>query len=153
VNETLPEAKGPEQDTIEVLVFQLDQHKFSVEIDYVVEIIRYREPTSVPNTVSFLDGIISFRGRMVPVINGRKRLGSPPAKPNITTSIIVVRDGSELYGVLVDSSLQVIQLHEIEIRPVPTENHDLLPTEMIRGSFVHKNQEIFLLNLELFLQF
>ena len=94
-----PVSEKLEQETIEVLVFQLDNFKFSLEIDSVNEIIRFREPTHVPNTALFLEGIISFRGRMVPVINGRKRLGCPSAKPDIRTSIIVVQDGTELYGI------------------------------------------------------
>jgi purine-binding chemotaxis protein CheW len=144
-----PAAEKLEQESIEVLVFQLDQFKFSLEIDRVTEIIRFREPTHVPNTVLFLEGIISFRGKMVPVINGRKRLGCPSAKPDLRTSIIVVQDGTELYGILVDSALQVIALLKSEIIPASSQRFQ----EFILGVFTHKNQNIYLLNLESFLQF
>lgn len=148
-NAVHPVAENPEEQTSEILVFQLYQQKFSVEIERVVEIIRYREPTHVPNTVAFLEGIISFRGNIIPVINGRMRFGWPSSKPDLKTSIIVVRDNTELYGILVDSSLQVIPLHRNEISSAsPKEFPDL-----VRGVFTHKNQSIYLLNLDSFLQF
>ncbi len=144
-----PIAESSENNTAEVLVFQLNQQKFSVEIERVAEIIRYREPTHVPNTASFLEGIISFRGKIIPVIDGRKRFGWPPSKPDLKTSIIVVRDEAELYGILVDSSLQVIPVQRNDIVPPSSKNFP----DLVRGIFTHKNQSIYLLNLSSFLQF
>jgi purine-binding chemotaxis protein CheW len=141
--------KEVEVGTTEVLIFQLDQQKFALEIDLIREIIRFRESTSVPNTPGFLEGIISFRGRMVPVINGRKRLGLRPIKPDAKTSIIVVRDGPELYGLLVDSALQVIPLQQNTV----TQDAPKDFTKFVRGSFSYKNQNIYLMNLESFLHF
>lgn len=141
---------GEKEDSIEVLVFQLGPRNFSIEIDDVAEIIRYKEPTNVPNTVFFLDGIISYRGKVIAVINARKRFGYPPIAPDLRTNIIIVRDGTESYGVLVDFSSLVIQvpLSEISTGSLPE-----VETDMIRGMFTHKNQEIYLLNLPVFLQF
>ena len=146
-----PAGTGQEVDveTVEVLIFQLDQQKFALEIDLIREIIRFRESTSVPNTDPFLEGIISFRGRIVPVINGRKRLGLRSMKPDAKTSIIVVRDGPELYGILVDSSLQVVPLQQDSVSLSVSKDF----SKFVRGAFTYKNQNIYLLNLESFLQF
>lgn len=141
---------GEKEESIEVLVFQVGPRNFSIEIDDVAEIIRYKEPTNVPNTVFFLDGIISYRGKVIAVINGRKRFGYSPSAPDLRTSIIIVRDGTEIYGILVDFSSLVIQLPLNEISPVSLPE---VETNMIRGMFTHKNQEIYLLNLPVFLQF
>jgi purine-binding chemotaxis protein CheW len=141
--------KEVDVETVEVLIFQLDQQKFALEIDQIREIIRFRESTTVPNTAPFLEGIISFRGRIVPVINGRMRLGLRSVKPDAKTSIIVVRDGPELYGILVDSSLQVVPLQQDSVSP--SVSKDFL--QFVRGAFTYKNQNIYLLNLESFLQF
>ena len=63
------------EEKFEVLVFQLGDENYGIDIHQIAEIIRFVEPTEIPNTAAYLDGIISLRGRMVPVINGRKRLG------------------------------------------------------------------------------
>src|SRR4029078_13081379 len=63
------------EEKFEVLVFQLGNENYGLDILQIAEIIRFVEPTEIPNTAAYLDGIISLRGRIVPVINGRKRLG------------------------------------------------------------------------------
>jgi purine-binding chemotaxis protein CheW len=139
-----------QQNKLEVLVFQIGSRNFCIEIRDVAEIIRYREPTSVPNTIHYLDGIISYRGKMVPVLNGRKRLGYLAAVPDLRTSIIIVREGAEVYGIVVDFASLVIEVPENEIQPAS------LPEAapgMIRGMFIHKNQEMYLLSLPLVLEF
>jgi purine-binding chemotaxis protein CheW len=138
------------EDSMEMLVFQLGPRNFSIDIGDVAEIIRYKEPTQVPNTVFFLDGIISYRGKVIAVINGRKRFGYPPVAPDLRTSIIIVRDGSEIYGILVDFSSLVIEINPSDISPASLPEAE---ANMIRGMFTHKNQEIYLLNLPVFLQF
>src|SRR5689334_6617820 len=78
------------EDAFQVLVFFIDTEKYAIPIDSIKEIIRYVEPTAVPHTVDFLDGIISLRGEMIPLINGRKRLQRGVKEPDRRTRIIIL---------------------------------------------------------------
>jgi purine-binding chemotaxis protein CheW len=145
------EELAPEEE-MEALVFQLGSEHYGMDIQQIAEIIRFQEPTEVPNTIRFLDGIISLRGRMIPVINGRKRLGHEPSPPDKKTRIIVLQDNTEFHGILVDSASQVLRLPRKNIEPTPSVVVGV-DAEFINGVCEHKSQLIILLNLERFLQF
>ncbi|MCI0605243.1 chemotaxis protein CheW [bacterium] len=140
------------EETLEALVFQLDREKYGIPIEHVLEIIRFVEATEVPHTVSFLDGIISLRGEMIPVINGRKRLGHEPKTPDKRTRTIVLQVGSNRYGIVVDAATQVVHLQKKNIEPTPPVVVGI-DAEFIEGVCEHKGQLIILLNLKRFLEF
>jgi purine-binding chemotaxis protein CheW len=139
------------QELFEVLVFQLGGENYAIDIQQIAEIIRFVEPTEVPNSVAFLDGIISLRGRMIPVVNGRKRLGHDLKVPDRKSRIIVLQENGELQGILVDSASQVLKLPKEDIEPTPlvVEGVD---AEFIEGVCEYKKQLIILLSLAKFLQ-
>ena len=105
----IPEAQEPEQ-VLEVLVVQIGQERFGIALDHVQGIIRHVEATQVPHTVDFLEGIISLRGEMIPVISGRKRLGLPPKDADKKTRIVVLHEEDGRYGITVDATTQVLRL-------------------------------------------
>jgi purine-binding chemotaxis protein CheW len=139
------------EEKLEVLVFQLGGENYGLDILQVAEIIRFVEPTEIPNTAAYLDGIISLRGRMVPVINGRKRLGHELRMPDRKSRIIVLQDETELQGILVDSTTQVVKLPKTSIEPTPPVVVGV-DAEFIEGVCEYRNQLIILLRLENFLQ-
>jgi len=140
------------EETLEVVVFQLGQEKYGIPIEHVLEIIRFVEATEVPHTVSFLDGIISLRGEMIPVINGRKRLGHEPKTPDKRTRTIVLQEGSSRYGIVVDAATHVVHLLKKNIEPTPPVVVGI-DAEFIEGVCEHKGQLVILLNLHRFLEF
>jgi purine-binding chemotaxis protein CheW len=139
------------EEKFEVLVFQLGGENYGIDIQQIAEIIRFIEPTEVPNAVAYLDGIISLRGRMVPVINGRKRLGHDLVLPDRKSRIIVLQEDNELQGILVDSASQVLKLPKKDIEPTPPVVVGI-DAEFIDGVCQFKNQMIILLSLQKFLQ-
>lgn len=139
------------EEKLEVLVFQLGGENYGLDILQIAEIIRFVEPTEIPNTAAYLDGIISLRGRMVPVINGRKRLGHELRLPDRKSRIIVLQDDTELQGILVDSTSQVVKLPKGNIEPTPPVVVGV-DAEFIDGVCEYRNQIIILLRLENFLQ-
>jgi len=140
------------EEETETLIFQLGNENYGMDIQQIAEIIRFQEPTQVPNTIGFLDGIISLRGRMIPVINGRRRLGHAPKTADKKTRIIVLQDNTDYHGILVDSASQVIRIPQKAIEPTPSVVVGV-DAEFIHGVCEYKNQLIILLNLERFLQF
>jgi purine-binding chemotaxis protein CheW len=140
------------EETLEVLVFQLNREKYGIPIEHVVEIIRFVEATEVPHTVNFLEGIISLRGEMIPVINGRERLGHEPKSPDKQTRTIILQEGSNRYGIVVDAATQVVNLLKKNIEPTPPIVIGI-DAEFIEGVCEHKGQLVILLNLHRFLEF
>jgi purine-binding chemotaxis protein CheW len=140
------------EEETETLIFQLGNENYGMDIQQIAEIIRFQEPTQVPNTIGFLDGIISLRGRMIPVINGRRRLGHAPKTADKKTRIIVLQDNTDYHGILVDSASQVIRIPQKAIEPTPSVVVGV-DAEFIQGVCEYKSQLIILLNLERFLQF
>src|SRR5262249_32761615 len=121
-------------------------------IDSIAEIIRFLEPTEVPNTLGYLDGIISLRGRIIPVINGRKRLGPPAKLPDKKSRIHVIHEKSQAHGILVDSASHVIRIPKDGIEPTPSSVNGV-DSEFIDGVSEYQGQLVILLNLARFLQF
>jgi len=139
------------EDLLEVLVFELNHEKYGIPIDPVVEIIRYVEATEVPHTVNFLEGIISLRGQMIPVINGRKRLGHEEKKPDKKTRIIILQEKHGHYGITVDATNQVIRVLRKNIEPTPLVVG--MDSAFIEGVCEHAGQLVILLNLNRLLEF
>jgi purine-binding chemotaxis protein CheW len=139
------------EEKLEVLVFQVAGENYGLDILLIAEIIRFVEPTEIPNTAAYLDGIISLRGRMVPVINGRKRLGHELRIPDRKSRIIVLQDDTELHGILVDSASQVVKLPKANIEPTPPVVVGV-DAEFIEGVCEYRNQLVILLRVQNFLQ-
>jgi purine-binding chemotaxis protein CheW len=105
------------------LSFRLDTQDYGVEILKVREIIRMQDVTRVPRAREHVVGVINLRGKVVPVVDLRRKLGLGPLCPTEQTVIIVVQfRQAELeltMGVLVDEVLEVVALtaDELESRP------------------------------------
>jgi purine-binding chemotaxis protein CheW len=146
----LPAQRDP-VEVVEVLVLKIGPETYGVPIDHVLEIIRFAEATEVPHTVDFLDGIISLRGEMIPVINGRKRLGQQTKHPDKKTRIVILQEESGRFGIVVDAATQVVHLPKKNMEPPPPV---ISPgSKFIQGICQHRGQLIILLNLRLFLEF
>lgn len=107
--ETLEQADKPE-NILQLVSFVLDEEEFGVDILAVQEIIRMHEITKVPNSPHFVEGVINLRGRILPVIDLRKRLGLPPKPYDKGTRIIVVELLGRTVGFIVDAVAEVLRI-------------------------------------------
>ena len=106
------------------LTFFLAGQEFGVEITKVREILRVLDITPVPQTAHFLLGVINLRGKVIPVIDLRLRLGHPSREPDERTCIVVVevkgREGQNiLISMMVDQVNEVLQIAPEEVEPAP----------------------------------
>jgi len=92
------------------LAFRLAGEQYAIDIHDIVEILKYRQTTPVPHAADLIHGIVSVRGRIITVVDGRRRLGLQAAAVSPAARIIVLRDGEESVGLLVDEVLQVEKL-------------------------------------------
>ncbi|MCD4691318.1 MAG: chemotaxis protein CheW, partial [Calditrichales bacterium] len=111
-----------EQDLLskeELVSFKLGVEEFATPIRWVREIIRYLQITTVPNTPDFVEGVINLRGRVIPVIDLRKRLNLPTKKEEKQTRILNIEIDNKLVGFIVDEVTGVITIPSNIIEKTP----------------------------------
>jgi len=83
------------QDELQLVVFDLSDEGYGVDISAVREIIRLQEITQVPRTPEFVEGVINLRGKVIPVIDLRKRFGLTVEAESQDNRIVVVDIGDQ----------------------------------------------------------
>ncbi len=106
-------------ELIQLVGFRIADEEFGVDITKVQEIIRMVDITRVPNTPAFVEGVINLRGKVIPIIDMRKRLdlGSKPYDKD--TRITVVEIENRIVGFIVDSVSEVIRIEKSITEPPP----------------------------------
>jgi len=103
----------------QLVVFTLANETYGIDISAVNEIIRTQDITEVPRTPDFVEGVINLRGRIVPVIDLRKRFGLEAVEETQASRIIVVELDGTTVGMIVDSVSEVLRLPKENIEPTP----------------------------------
>lgn len=104
------QALAGEEQYQEFLCFLLGDEEYGVNIMEIKELIKPRELTEVPRAPHFVDGIISLRGMIVPVIDLRKRLGLYAQRSTTQQRIVIVRQRHGFSGLRVDSVTGVVRI-------------------------------------------
>lgn len=107
------------KDFEEFLCFMLAGEEYGVNIMEIKEIIKPRELTEVPRTPAFVDGVLSLRGVIVPVIAMRSRLSMPPAEERSAERVVIVRCGDGLTGLRVDRITGVVRIADSSRESTP----------------------------------
>ncbi len=122
-----PERSGPVADDAinaqteqQLVVFDLADEVYGVDIGTVREIIRMQDVTSVPHTPEFVSGVINLRGRITPVVDLRSRFGLPDQEATKESRVVVVDiDGNDI-GMIVDAVTEVLRISTAQIEPPST---------------------------------
>lgn len=107
------------QDEVLLVSFRLGKEHFGVEILMVKEIITVPEITRIPNAPPFVEGVINLRGRLVPVIDLRKRLKVGKESYERQTRIVVVQIEGKITGLVVDAVEAVMSVPGDSIETAP----------------------------------
>lgn len=107
------------KEVLQLVTFRLGNEEFSLDILRVQEIIRHMDLTRVPRTPEFVDGVINLRGRVIPVLDLRKRFGLPAGERTNDTRIIVVDVDDRTVGLKVDAVSEVLRLPSDTVEPPP----------------------------------
>jgi purine-binding chemotaxis protein CheW len=102
---------------VEYLAFVLAGDTYAVQIAFIAEILKPPPVTEVPRAPRDVIGVMSVRGRLVTVIDLRRRFRLNEQPPDRKTRILLVETGIEQIGLLVDEVLQVYRLADAEIEP------------------------------------
>ncbi len=105
------------------LTFQLGEEIFACHVNKLLHILEIPYITDVPGAPAYMKGIIDLRGKVLPVIDTKVKMGMPPVEFTKDTCIVVMDinldDDSLLVGVLVDKVLEVLEFNDEEILPPP----------------------------------
>lgn len=112
--------RAPEDtNLIQLVTFKLGVEEFGVDILKVQEIIRLLPITKVPNAPKFVEGVINLRGKVIPVIDMRRRFGLPPGNRDNSTRIKVMNLQGQVVGFVVDAVSQVLRIPESTVEAPP----------------------------------
>lgn len=109
-------ARGNER---QLVVFKLDQEEFCGSIMLVQQIINVPKITHLPDTPTYVHGIINLRGKVIPVINLKAKLGMYNTEVTDKDKIIIVQTDDNQIGMFVDEVREILMINESDIDPAP----------------------------------
>ena len=102
-----------------IVGFQVGRESYGIPITALHEIVRVPEITAVPDAPAHVEGVINLRGKIVSVVDLRKRFGKPATALDRRNRILVVEHRGRLAGMIVDSASEVLKIPESEIETAP----------------------------------
>ncbi|HEY0987497.1 MAG TPA: chemotaxis protein CheW [Kofleriaceae bacterium] len=101
------------------VTFRVGSAEYVVPAAQVLHLESFETATHVPGAPPYVAGLVQVRGRVVPVVDLRKRFGLPATEHELAHRIVVVQVGSRVAALLVDAAREVIQLDETSFQDVP----------------------------------
>ena len=116
---------GNDNDPIlQWVTFQLEEETYGIAVMQVQEVLRVTEIAPVPGAPVYVLGIINLRGNVVTVIDTRKRFGLSPHELDDVARIVIIETDKQVFGILVDSVAEVVELRRSEIEVAPNVGND-----------------------------
>jgi purine-binding chemotaxis protein CheW len=108
------------EELLQLVSFNIGEEEFGVDILQVQEINRMLEVTRVPNAPEYVDGVINLRGKVIPIIDLRRRFGMERKQHDKNTRIVVVELSKKVVGFVVDAVQEVLRIPRNVTEPPPT---------------------------------
>ena len=110
---------APQQERSQLVTFRVAEELFAADIFAVERVLRYTAPRPIPNVPAWIEGVIDYRGRVVPVIDLRARFELPAAPSRESARILVVVAGDDWLGAVVDAVDEVMTVTADQLAPPP----------------------------------
>lgn len=112
---------------LQIVGFRVGRETFGVPISLVHEIVRVPEITAVPEAPDYVEGVINLRGKIISVLDLRKRFGEREITESKKNRILVVEVDGKMVGLIVDAASEVLKLpaSEIDLPPNVFEEGEL----------------------------
>ena len=137
-------------EIVQLVSFTLGEEEYGIDILKVQEINRMMEITHVPKCAYFVEGVVNLRGKVIPVLDLRKRFGLEPNNTKETRIIVVDIDGRTV-GLIVDSVSEVLRLPKETIDPTPPMISTSIDAQAIKGVGKLEDRLIIIIDIEKFL--
>ena len=106
-------------DLAQIVTFRLGDDLFAADIYAVERVLRHQAPTSIPNVPAWIQGVIEYQSRVVPVIDLRARFELPVTPPTSATRILIFNANGEWIAAVVDAVVEVSVLDPAKLAPPP----------------------------------
>jgi purine-binding chemotaxis protein CheW len=136
----------------QLVVFELADEFYGINIAVVESIIKMQEITQLPQTASYLKGVTNLRGTVLPVIDLRIRFGLEAQKDTKQTRVIIVTMGAVKVGLMVDGVSEVLRISDGSIEPLPPMISSV-NSDFLKGIVRLEDRLIILLEVEKVLDF
>ncbi len=104
---------------LQLVSFSVAAEEYGLDILRVQEIIRTQQLTRVPNLPDYVEGVINLRGKVIPVVALRRRLGLDPVASDKNTRIVVVEVHGQTIGFIVDAVSEVLRISSDTVESTP----------------------------------
>ena len=104
-------------ETVQLLTFKLDDQEYAFHIANVVQVVRMVALTRPPLAPDYVDGIFNLRGKVIPVINIRKRCGLSSKPQDLDTQLLIAQANGRTMALAVDVVSEVLTLPADSIEP------------------------------------
>ena len=131
----------------ELISFRIGAQEFCVDIMAVREIRGWTAATALPQSPSFVRGVINLRGAVLPIVDLAARLGFEGGETTDRSVIIVAQIGDQVVGLLVDAVSDILTVTDDVIQPTPEVASDTAKT-FVRGLLAIDGRMISLIGLE-----
>lgn len=128
----------------QLVTFKLDDQEYALDITNVVQVVRMVAITSMPEAPEIVEGVINLRGKVIPVVDVRRRFGLPIKPYDLNTQLLITRKDGHMMALIVDVVSEVLAMPASNIEP-PAE----IAPQMERLSAVGKLGDRLLLILDL----
>ena len=144
-------AKDQHQKDLHLVGFRIGKEIFGVPIGLVLEIVRVPEITSVPDAPDYIEGVINLRGKIISILDLRKRFGEQNIVVHKKNRILVAEIEGKMVGLIVDAASEVLKLplSQVEAPPNVFEDGEL---NYVTGVGKLKDRLIILIDLTKILQ-
>jgi purine-binding chemotaxis protein CheW len=105
--------------TVELCAFRVGEEEYVIDIRRIREIVQPLPIVAVPRAPEWMEGVVSLRGEVIPVLDVRRRLGLLPAAPTRRTKLLVVHVAGRVVALLVDGVSDVVRIPRSQIGPPP----------------------------------
>ena len=143
----IQEQKKEKVDLLQLVSFKIGNEEFGVDILNVQEINRMTQITKVPNSPEFVEGVINLRGKIIPVIDLRSRIGVIKKEADKNTRIVVVEIKEKIIGFIVDAVKEVLRI-PADITEAPPELVNGIDSDFIKAVGKLDDRLLILLDLE-----
>ena len=136
---------------LQIVGFRIGRETFGLPIALVHEIVRPPEITNVPHAPEYVEGVMNLRGRIVPVIDLRRRFGETVVENKRKNRVLVADVEGRAVGLVVDSASEVLKISDTQIEAPPNVFADPA-TNYVTGVAKYDGRLIILVDLKKILQ-
>ncbi len=134
------------------LTFYLGNEEYAVEILKVQEIIQMHAVTKVPKVPNYIRGVINLRGKVIPIVELRKKFGMDPIEDTDKTAIVVMmieKEGETItMGIIIDNVREVADLEAEQIEHAPDFGAASVDSDFIMGICKSENNVKIMLDID-----